>query len=147
MLLHECPHCGSNSFVKIENGYKCEYCDSVFVDTQNPKNPFIEYEEYLEKKAQEQAKRIQLEEEERVKAVERQLKKEYNRCIEIEAKRKLLNSLFITLMIISFILSAITSGVYALFSVVFLFCIVWNDSRQKTRNAQAFIKDYLSKRV
>lgn len=157
-----CECCGGSSFKHIgENQIQCEYCDTVYVTDEDSSERKVGFElnpNGYHDRFRDDEERINKECEELLnshhniitllnRCENNYLEKEYNRCIEIEVKRKKLNRLFITLMMISFILSAITGGVYALFSVVFLFCIVWNDSRQKTRDAQAFIKQYLSKKV
>ena len=137
-----CSSCGSSSFKSVDNNtIQCEYCDTVYITDEASSERKIGFEinsnNYYDR-YRDIVKRINKEKED---------EETYNRCIEIEIKRKKLNRLFLILMLLSLILTGVTNGGSSVFILVFLFCIVWNDSRQKTRNAQAFIKQYLSERV
>lgn len=135
-----CECCGGSSFKNIgENKIQCEYCDTVYVTDKDSSERKVGFEmnpnDYYDRFRDD------------IERINKEAEETYNRCVEIEVKRKKLNRLFLILMIVSLVFSGLTGGVSAPFSLVFLFCIVWNDSRQKTRNAQAFIKQYLSERV
>lgn len=157
-----CSSCGSSSFKSVDdNTIQCEYCDTIYITKENCPDRKVGFEINLNgyhDRFRDDTEKINNECEEILNShhniitllnqcEDNYLEEKYNRCIEIEVKRKKLNRVFLILMIVSLVLSGLTGGVSAPFSVVFLFCIVWNDSRQKTRNAQAFIKQYLSERV